>query len=889
MRPRLIGIVSNIVIAAAALLAGHAQSAGAADTESLRPATVNDVLRIEGFGVASYSPDGRWLAYNQIPPYNDLSDYSYWMYAFSLSGHQLWVKDIRRGGPPILQPGLDRAATNYLVGFSPDSAFVIVLEYSFGRLQLVACRVGKAACARQPDMPDIRDMYVAPSPRWNERLVWSSPTTIVMPTRSQNMPGSEMRNRPAAGRYLWDNWNRAWRGDGVTASEVISTGHDRSEDWATGALIEFDIRTGQTRHLAQGRYAGIRVSPDKKMLIGARVGERIRPASGSAALGRAESHPVFDRRYALTLINAESGETRQVDTPFNIDPNSLQWAPDGHRFIVYGWSRGASPRDGEFYVFDAETLTPTPYARADYILANNRLNETLSWFLGPARAMVLESGLAVFARPRDGDRYDWYLFRHADDVRNLTENLENVSGHPLYADTTAITVLAGDGIYRVHENGDRTRLTPVLHQEETIRELTYQTNAAHGWANDFRFDDRHLIRNDFDGKGTFIIRNSAESRDVAVVFLDYTSRKPAPVTLHIEQPGAKVLAANGSAHSAVISTKDGGATDLSMLIGTGASARKLARINDHLNRVAHPQTREIVYTLNDPQGRQASRETKGCLTLPPDYDETRIYPTVIEVYPISRASGCETLRDRTGIMTLAALKDLWAARGVIYFRPAIPFDFARTSDGPIAGMGELVDQAVDALVDQSFADPERIILMGVSQGGVSSLYVATQSKKYAAVISMFGWADFLSHYFGARGLMRYFHLDQNGGDNRWRYECRGEGPEHFCPFGFGVTPFEDPGPYVEMSPIRHADKISAPVLLLHGDLDYFDIAQYDEMFGALYRAGKEARYVRYWGEGHTPSSPDNVRDVWDRIDQFLAEHKILNGNPAGGSDAGDND
>jgi len=65
------------------------------------------------------------------------------------------------------------------------------------------------------------------------------------------------------------------------------------------------------------------------------------------------------------------------------------------------------------------------------------------------------------------------------------------------------------------------------------------------------------------------------------------------------------------------------------------------------------------------------------------------------------------------------------------------------------------------------------------------------------------------------------------------------------------------------------------VLLVHSDWDYIDMAQYDEMFGALYRAGKEARYVRYWGEGHGPSSPANLRDLWQQIDTFLLENGFV--------------
>ncbi len=122
--------------------------------------------------------------------------------------------------------------------------------------------------------------------------------------------------------------------------------------------------------------------------------------------------------------------------------------------------------------------------------------------------------------------------------------------------------------------------------------------------------------------------------------------------------------------------------------------------------------------------------------------------------------------------------------------------------------------------------------------------------------------------------MRYFHLDQNGGDNRWRYECTGGGASHDCPFGFGTTAYAKPERYARVSPVSRAHSIIAPVLLVHSDLDYFGMDQYDEMFGALYRAGKDARYVRYWGEGHGPSSPANIRDLWKRIDAFLIESHV---------------
>ena len=58
---------------------------------------------------------------------------------------------------------------------------------------------------------------------------------------------------------------------------------------------------------------------------------------------------------------------------------------------------------------------------------------------------------------------------------------------------------------------------------------------------------------------------------------------------------------------------------------------------------------------------------------------------------------------------------------------------------------------------------------------------------------------------------------------------------------------------------------------MHSDMDSFSMDQFDEMYSALLRAGKDARYVRYWGEGHGPSSRANIRDMGARFNAFMEE------------------
>lgn len=47
----------------------------------------------------------------------------------------------------------------------------------------------------------------------------------------------------------------------------------------------------------------------------------------------------------------------------------------------------------------------------------------------------------------------------------------------------------------------------------------------------------------------------------------------------------------------------------------------------------------------------------------------------------------------------------------------------------------------------------------------------------------------------------------------------------------------------------------SPVMLIHSDTDRFGLHEFDQLFGALFRLGKEARYLRYWGEGHGVAAP----------------------------------
>lgn len=91
----------------------------------------------------------------------------------------------------------------------------------------------------------------------------------------------------------------------------------------------------------------------------------------------------------------------------------------------------------------------------------------------------------------------------------------------------------------------------------------------------------------------------------------------------------------------------------------------------------------------------------------------------------------------------------------------------------------------------------------------------------------------------------------------------------------GGHPWEHQQRYLENSPFFFLDRITAPVLLVHGGSDPIVLPRNaDETFVGLRRLDKEVTFVRYEGEGHHPGewSVENAIDYWDRIYDWLERH-----------------
>ncbi len=194
---------------------------------------------------------------------------------------------------------------------------------------------------------------------------------------------------------------------------------------------------------------------------------------------------------------------------------------------------------------------------------------------------------------------------------------------------------------------------------------------------------------------------------------------------------------------------------------------------------------------------------------------------------------------------------MWAQRGYAILDDA---------DFPIIGEGET--EPNDTFIDQLVSNASAAIDYLSGKGIIDKKRVAIGGHSYGA----FMVANLLAHSdLFAAGIAR------SGAYNRT-----------LTPFGFQSeerTFWEAQQVYLEMSPFVYADKIKAPLLLIHGDADNnpgtFTL-QSERLFGAIKGLGGTCRLVLLPYESHGYSARENILHVLWETDQWL--EKYVKGN-----------
>lgn len=163
-----------------------------------------------------------------------------------------------------------------------------------------------------------------------------------------------------------------------------------------------------------------------------------------------------------------------------------------------------------------------------------------------------------------------------------------------------------------------------------------------------------------------------------------------------------------------------------------------------------------------------------------------------------------------------------------------------------------IAEAVQWAIDQGIADPQRIAVFGGSFGGFSVLAQLIQKPHdYRCGIDMVGVANW------PRVIENWPPF--------WRNR-------HYFAMTFGdVGKPDERAEMLANSPISNIDRITAPLLVIHGGNDVRVLRQdSDDVVAELRRLGRPVQYMTFPDEGHSVRKWRNRLALWREVEDTLA-------------------
>lgn len=805
-------------VLAAALFLGIASSALG---QSPRPMVVDDLFRLQTMGDAVLSRDGTSLAIVIQRAWSDPETFR----PYDMLGNDhadIWILPVA-GGPPLNVTRGARDGSGYWNPvWSPDGQRLALLSTAGGdnvRLYVWDKHSGRLQRMAERGV-DLRVSATANADGSSNPIQWVDDRRLLVAVLPEGEQPAAFRLRRQTPRAALNAWAAAARGREATSS-VLESGVAAPLPAHSSQLLLIDAVTRAARALVEHSLRHAVLSPNKEHVA---IVVQDRPPAPEA--GRPFPAPSSARsRLGIIALRDGSG-VRWVDELFN---PSVGQGMSPHRW---------SARGSMLAVLASET--PEPGAAKQVFVVSPREATARKWaegFTASAVAWSENEQLLALARPAgEAQRFDWW--RLAANRPNA-DALKLTGGGAVPAEVIASTrpaevIGVADGeLWSLDlANGSRQNLT-----EKLVARIS-----AVVWP---RQDQRHgtavssvIVRATDAGTNSFVQVDLSPSG----VRLSTVAQPPDATSLAAYHPERQlaVFAAPQHPQGSFLWTARGQGSDY---------VRRIA-LNDHLAGIADPQRTLIQY-------RSANGEDlQGVLLLPVGYEQGKRYPLVTWVYPgfvvQGTTMGFWVNKNQAHMDNLHIL----AGQGYAVLIPSMPTQ-NRPRD-PFLELSSGVLPAVDRAIALGIADPERIAVIGQSAGGFATYGLITQTARFKAAIAISGYANLASNYGTFRGDERYTH----GVDEKLTQARFSEGDV----VGLGAPPWQDSDRYTRNSPLFFLDRVATPLLILHGDLDYVPIQQAEEVFTNLYRLGKRARFVRYWGEGHgAGDSAANIRDRWRQI------------------------
>ncbi len=256
-------------------------------------------------------------------------------------------------------------------------------------------------------------------------------------------------------------------------------------------------------------------------------------------------------------------------------------------------------------------------------------------------------------------------------------------------------------------------------------------------------------------------------------------------------------------------------------------AKAITDINAGLKKKPIAQT-ELVYWKG-----AREEQVEGILYYPHNYQAGRRYPLVVMIHGGPHGADMDDFSER-----MAYPHNLLAQRGAFLFKPnyhgssQYGLKWGESISGGNYNELEWVDveKGVDSLIAKGLVDPEKLGVMGWSNGSIITIELTTRTTRYKAASAGAGDVNWISDW----GNAVFGHA--------------------FDDYYLGKTPLEDPEFYIKKSPLFRMDKVRTPTIIFFGTEDkQVPTEQGWQHYRALQHLGKtDVRFILFPGEAHGP-------------------------------------
>jgi dipeptidyl aminopeptidase/acylaminoacyl peptidase len=226
-------------------------------------------------------------------------------------------------------------------------------------------------------------------------------------------------------------------------------------------------------------------------------------------------------------------------------------------------------------------------------------------------------------------------------------------------------------------------------------------------------------------------------------------------------------------------------------------------------------------------------EVEGILYYPHNYEAGKKYPLVVMIHGGPAGADHDAWSE-----SWAYPHNLMNQRGAFVLKP----NYHGSSDYGMKWVESIgggryyelevpdIEKGVDSLISRGVVDPDRLGVMGWSNGSILTIALTVTTTRYKVASAGAGdveWAsDWGNAHFGAA----------------------------FDNYYFGKSPLEDPQLYIKKSPFYRLDRVRTPTLIFFGTEDTNVPTQQGWMhYRALQQLGNtDVRFILFPGEKHSP-------------------------------------